>query len=63
MHCCLLWIVYRAVVIELSEQGPSPIYALLRVFGLSVIFQLEETSKTQESFMDNISNTLMNEII
>lgn len=36
VHCCLLWIVYRAVVIELSEQGPSPICALLRVFGLSM---------------------------
>lgn len=36
MHRCLLLIVYRAVVIELREQGPSPICALLRVFGLSV---------------------------
>lgn len=36
VHRCLLWIVYRAVVIELSEQGPSPICALLRVFGLSM---------------------------
>lgn len=36
VHCCLLWIVYRAVVIELSEQGPSPICALWRVFPLSM---------------------------
>lgn len=36
VHRCLLWIVYRSVVIELSEQGPSPICALLRVFGLSM---------------------------
>lgn len=33
---CLLWIVYRAVVIELSEKGLSPICALLRVLDLSM---------------------------
>lgn len=36
MHCCLLWIVYRPVVIELSKRGPSLICALVRVLSLSV---------------------------
>lgn len=36
VHRCLLWIVYRLVVIESSEQGSSSISALLRVFGLSM---------------------------
>lgn len=36
VHCCLLWIVYRPVVIELSKRGPSLICALLRVLILSV---------------------------
>lgn len=57
MRQCLLWIVYRAVVIELSEPGPSPICALLRVWA-SVIFQLEETSESHESFMGYISDYL-----
>lgn len=39
VHCCLLWIVYRVVVIELSEPGPSPICALLTVFGPSMYLQ------------------------
>lgn len=50
---CLLWIVYRAVVIELSEQDPSSTCALPRVSSFSMDIcniSVEVTLRNSEVF-------------
>lgn len=54
-HRCLLWIVYRSVVIELSERGPSPICALLRVFWPVSVSLKYSTSESLESSVRDVS--------